>query len=182
MRPSSGEAKINGIDILKDPVKARSQIGVISHETHLYDGLTAEENLSFYGKLYGVENLEQRREDLIEKVGLTYRKKDRVGDFSRGMRQRLSIARALIHDPSVLLLDEPYTGLDQHAAKTLENLLNKFEDRVILLTTHNLERGHELCSKIAILVEGEIVYRGDRERIEFDEFREVYNRSVRENE
>lgn len=179
MKPTSGGAKINNIDVQKKPVETRKQIGVISHNTHLYDGLTAEENLLFYGRLYDIKNREKRKNNLIERVGLEYRKKDRVSDFSRGMRQRLSIARALIHDPPVLLLDEPYTGLDQAAAKTLEEILDKFEDRTILLTTHNLKRGFRLCKKLAILVKGEIVYREIKEELSLQEFKKIYYRSVK---
>ncbi|PTD93493.1 sodium ABC transporter ATP-binding protein [archaeon SCG-AAA382B04] len=182
MKPSSGEAKINNIDVLNNPVRARSQIGVISHETHLYDGLKAEENLKFYGKLYNVKNLDKRINSLIKKVGLEHREKDRVADFSRGMRQRLSISRALLHDPLVLLLDEPYTGLDQHAAETLEQILDKFEDRTILQTTHNLERGLKLCCQVAILVDGEIVYKANAEEIGFEELKQIYNQKVQQNE
>ncbi len=182
MKPSSGTAKINNVDIINEPTKTREQIGVISHKTHLYGGLTAEENLKFYGKLYGIKNPRDKSQELIDKVGLGHRRKDRVNSFSRGMKQRISIARALIHDPSVLLLDEPYTGLDQESTKTLEDILKKFKDKTILLTTHNLERGLKICEKISILVNGEIVYLKEKNKINKKEFKRIYNKKLEKND
>ncbi|NOR60198.1 MAG: ATP-binding cassette domain-containing protein, partial [Methanosarcinales archaeon] len=112
VEPSAGSISIDGFNVKDDPVEIRKRIGSISHETYLYSELTAEENLRFFGRMYGMDknHLDARVDELIEQVGLEYRSNDRVGTFSRGMKQRLSIARALIHEPSILFLDEPYTG------------------------------------------------------------------------
>ena len=125
VEPSGGSIVIDGFNVKDDPVEIRKRIGSISHETYLYGELTAEENLRFFGRMYGMDknHLDARVDELIEQVGLEYRSNNRVGTFSRGMKQRLSIARALIHKPSILFLDEPYTGLDQHASSTFESVL-----------------------------------------------------------
>ena len=107
-RPTSGEAFVAGIDVREEPDEAREHIGLISHQSMLYPDLTAEENLLLYAKLYGVEDPEARVAELLDAVGLAHRKLDLVRTFSRGMTQRVSIARALVHDPDVVFLDEPY--------------------------------------------------------------------------
>ncbi|MGC8825601.1 MAG: heme ABC exporter ATP-binding protein CcmA, partial [Anaerolineae bacterium] len=123
-RPTEGRAWINGQPLDGDTRRVRQQIGLVSHQTFLYGDLTAEENLRFYGRLYRVPALEDRIAELLERVGLYERRHDPVRTFSRGMQQRLSIARAVLHDPPVLLLDEPDTGLDQQAARMLRELLS----------------------------------------------------------
>ena len=180
MKASSGTITIGGFSLATDSEKIRRQIGVIGHQTFLYDELTAEENLRFYGKLYEVEDLNSKIETTISEVGLRLRRKDRVRTFSRGMQQRLSIARAMIHDPTFLLLDEPYTGLDQHAAGMLSDWLERLRDRnhTTLLVTHNLERGLEMADRVAVLTRGQIVYDADRSSLEVDSLRAKYSELV----
>jgi len=175
-KASSGEIEIADFSFENDSEKIRRQIGVIAHQTFLYENLTAEENLRFYGRLYDVENLPQKIETLLSEVGLELRKKDFVRTFSRGMQQRLAIARAMLHEPSILLLDEPYTGLDQHASEMLTNWLKRLRsaEQTILMVTHDLEQGMELADRIAVLVKGKLVLNQAQQEIDPKKFRQIY--------
>jgi heme exporter protein A len=128
-RPSSGTVHIGGLELAKHADGIRRYLGVVSHAPLLYDSLTAEENLRFFAGLYGMKGSEPRIRALLERVGLYSRRSDLVRTFSRGMVQRLAIARALLHDPEVLLLDEPDTGLDPQAAEMLHGLLSELSGR-----------------------------------------------------
>lgn len=176
MLPTSGKVVIAGLDTRYHRVALHRIIGVIAHDTFLYGNLTAVENLNFYGKLYNVPKLRARIDDLIARVGLRAYKNDPVHNYSRGMKQRLSVARAILHDPAVLFLDEPYTGLDQQGADDLQRLLNEFRDqrKTIVLTSHNLARGLELCSHAAILNAGELIYHENVAGIDKDDFKQIY--------
>ncbi|HEX9653524.1 MAG TPA: heme ABC exporter ATP-binding protein CcmA [bacterium] len=175
-KPSSGNVTIGKHALPNDAESVRRQIGVIGHQTFLYEDLTAEENLRFYGKLYGVADLSTRIEAIISEVGLKLRRSDRVRTFSRGMQQRLSIARAMIHDPLFLFLDEPYTGLDQHASEMLSGWLQRVRSsqRTTLMVTHDLERGLDMADRVAILNSGKIVFDEQRSRIDPKSFRDTY--------
>lgn len=179
-KPSGGKVRLGGSDNSKDAVRARRQIGVVSHQTFLYDNLTAYENLKFYGRMYDVPNLEQRITDVIDQVGLKSRLHDRVGILSRGMQQRVSIARAMIHDPPIMLLDEPETGLDQHACEMLGNLLTTFgaESRTVLMTTHDLQLGLAIGTHVMILDRGKVVFEGPKQSLDLDTLRENYFRCI----
>ncbi|WP_406662108.1 ABC transporter ATP-binding protein [Methanolobus sp. ZRKC3] len=170
IEPTKGNVIINRIDLKKKPTEIRKNIGTISHESYLYDDLTAKENLLFFGKMYGMEKaeLEKRAHELLEQVDLSHRSDDRVRPFSRGMKQRLSIARALVHNPSILFMDEPYTGLDQHAAQTFEDVLKALDkDKVTkIMISHNIERAFRLCDRVLVMDQGRIVY--DRMKDEID--------------
>lgn len=162
MSPTGGNILIDEKNVKENPLDVRRQIGVISHDTYLYESLTAFENLAFYGRMYGVKNLDERVNSLLDKVGLITRAHDRVAAYSRGMKQRLSIARAVLHEPEILLLDEPYTGLDQHASRTFEKILHELygskRQKTTIMTTHDLERGLQMCDRVVILSSGRIVY------------------------
>lgn len=175
-RPSSGKVYFNGIDLSKQPDNFRKTFGVISHLPFLYENLTAMDNLKFYGKIYGITDLQERVIEILKKVELIDRKSDFVRNYSRGMIQRLSIARALLHEPEIILLDEPYTGLDQHASYILTNILREqFENRkTIIMVTHNLSRGFDLGSKIAIMKKGEIAFFEAKENIPENELEDIY--------
>lgn len=175
-KASAGDFTISGISPQKEPEKIRRQIGVIGHQTFLYEDLTAAENLRFYGKLYDVENLTDKIEKILKNVGLGLRENDRVRTFSRGMQQRLSIARAMLHEPQLLLLDEPYTGLDQHASEMLSGWLRalRLENRTTLMVTHDLERGIDLADRVAILVRGKLIFNEPRKNIDLKNFRQIY--------
>ncbi|MFZ5640885.1 MAG: ABC transporter ATP-binding protein, partial [Bacillota bacterium] len=146
MKPSTGEIVINGFDARKEPAAISKQLGVISHQTFLYENLTARENLQFYGRMYDVPNLRDRIYEVLNQVGLEFSLNDPVRTFSRGMQQRLAIARAILHDPAVLFLDEPYTGLDPHAIQILNRVLARLnnDNRTVFMITHNFEEGLDI--------------------------------------
>lgn len=158
-RPTSGEVIICGQDIAKSGCALRRSIGFVSHHPLLYEDLSAVENLRFYGLLYSVPELEKRIEELLRLFGLRHRRHEPVRSFSRGMQQCLSLARAILHNPPLLLLDEPYTGLDHQAASLLSDFLKEAHDgsRTIIMTTCDPEKGLALCDRAVVLVEGRIV-------------------------
>ena len=160
--PTAGKIKISNEEVNDEAINLRNKIGVISHDTFLYDNLTAYENLKFYGEMYSVSNLKQRIFSVIDEVGLNFCLQDLVRTFSRGMKQRLSIARAIIHFPELLLLDEPYTGLDQHAIEMLNRVIKDLNDgqRTIILITHDFQQGLNLSDRFLILVDGQIQFEG----------------------
>ena len=181
--PTSGKIKIDGIDIKDNPIEVRKKIGVISHETYLYHELTAAENLRFFGRMYDAPQLENRIDELLKQVGLTYRKNDLVRTFSRGMKQRLSIARALIHDPPILFLDEPYTGLDQHAIATFDKILGgvNAQDKTRVLISHDIEHGISMCDRAIILTNGHIAHEMSENEIkDLLQCRAIYEKHVEE--
>ena len=174
--PSSGDIKVFGYDMDNHPAEFRKTLGIISHQTLLYHDMTAKENLEFYAGLYGVQDSNKRIKDILELMGLYERRDSRVSKFSRGMQQRLTIARALINDPSLILLDEPYNGLDQHASALLSGQLIKLHDqkRTIIMVTHNLKLGMEAATKVGILVKGKMPFLKDREAISGERFDDIY--------
>ena len=183
--PTSGTVVIKGHNVKESPCEVRRITGVISHETYLYQDLTARENLLFFGRMYGMSKnrIEQRINELIELIGLQYRLDDRVNTFSRGMKQRLSIARAVLHDPELLLLDEPYTGLDQHASAVFDKLLFdlNISDKTQIMISHDIERGTALAHRVIILYKGRIVYETAADEIEdINQFRKKYEHYVSE--
>ncbi len=178
VKPSAGSVWLDGIDIRDKSVQIRHKISLVSHQTFLYDNLTVFENLKFYGKMYDVADLEQRIREVIAWVQLESRLHDRVGTLSRGLQQRASIARAVLHNPSILFLDEPDVGLDPHASVMVRDILGSINSgsRTVVMTTHNLERGLELGDSIVILDRGKIVYQSPRNAISEANFRQIYDR------
>ena len=172
-RPTLGHVSIAGHTLPKGADEARRQIGLLSHQPLLYGDLTAEENLRFFGKMYDVPHLEARIVELLDQVDLIDRRQDRVRTFSRGMQQRLAIARALLHDPAVILLDEPFTGLDPHASDRLEEMLHLLRDgqRTVVMTIHDLERGWAMCDRALVLARGKIVYQARTSEVDVTTFR-----------
>ena len=167
---------VAGFDVLSGDTRLRREIGVISHATCLYPDLSALENLLFYAKMYGLDDPEGRASRAIDEVGLAPRRYDRVRTFSRGMQQRLTIARATLHDPSVLLLDEPFTGLDLQATNVLKSHLRELhtERRTIIMTTHDIACGLEMCDRVAIQNRGRWVSVEPVDRIDRDRFETLY--------
>ena len=160
-RPSSGTMTVAGLDVLREAEKVRPLLGVLSHRTFLYHRLTGFENLHFYGRMFGVKCLPDRIHEVLEAVALEQHARQLVGTYSRGMQQRLAIARAILHQPQLLLFDEPFTGLDQQAVLHVQSLLKKLlaADGTIIMSTHNLQRGLELCDEIVIQLQGRIAHR-----------------------
>ncbi len=181
MNPSSGRVLIDGLDLKNNAEEVRRQIGVVTHQTFLYSNLTTYENLEFYSRMYDVPNRKERIHQVVATVEMTSRLHDRVGTLSRGMQQRLSIARALLHKPAIMLLDEPETGLDQRAISMAWEALQKEGEtkRTIILTTHNLERGLELSNRLLILDRGKIVYQGSTQALDLAALKETYHYSTR---
>ena len=157
-RPSMGDVQVAGFHLPEQAAAVRSRLGVVSHQPLLYGDLTAEENLRFYGRMYSVPHLDERINRILELVGLVARRRDLVRTFSRGMQQRLAIGRAVLHDPVVLLFDEPYTGLDQEASDMLDQVLRQVASRgrTVVMTSHDLVRASELASRFDVLSHGTI--------------------------
>jgi heme exporter protein A len=176
-RPSAGQVLVGGCDLTRDPMRARHMIGLVSHRTLLYDDLSGEQNLLFYAQLYDVARPKMRVEELLRQMGLWGRQRDPVSTYSRGMQQRLAIARALLHNPPILLLDEPDTGLDHHAAMTLGALLRQTDlgQRTVLMTTHNLEYAAAWGERAVILVNGRIVFQVNRSETDLATLRAQYD-------
>ncbi len=163
--PTSGSATILGLDVVRDAREVRRQIGyVFGGDRGLYERLSALDNLRYFAELYAVPARDQRARigELLELVGLTGREKERVEGFSRGMRQRLHIARGLLHDPALLFLDEPSIGIDPVGARELRQTIAGLRDqgKTILLTTHYMFEADELCDRIAVISTGELVAQG----------------------
>lgn len=177
---TSGTLTIGGFSLGKESHEIRKRIGIIAHQTLLYDNLTAEENLLFYAKLYGLKKPIDTIHASLDEVGLLARKDTYVRTFSRGMQQRLSIARAMLHNPEILFLDEPYTGLDKHAAEMLSGWLRRLKNsqNTILMVTHNLEAGLEMADRVAVLIKGKLVYDKYRSEIQATSFRTQYDQLV----
>jgi len=181
--PSQGKILINGTISEQDRLKIRRQIGFIGHQSFLYNNLTAEENLEFYARMYQLADMKCRIAEMLKKVGLGARKDDFVRNFSRGMQQRLSIARALLPDPKIVLLDEPFSGLDQSAIDNFVELFTSLisPERIIIMTTHNLQLGLQLSSHFAILSKGKIVQQASTDGFDIHQFKQLYRKLTEEN-
>ena len=159
-RPDEGAIRVAGLDLARLGQRVRRFIGVVTHDSLLYDELTGYENLLFVGRMFALDRLQDRIASVAEQLGVTDRLHRRVGTLSHGLRKRLTIARALLHDPLVLLMDEPESGLDQQALAMLDAIIGDRTRplRTVLMTTHNLERGLSLGHRLAILAGGTIAY------------------------
>jgi len=159
MKPTTGSLSIAGIDPRRAPASARGRIGLLSHHTLLYDDLSARENLVFFARLHGLADPVERARTLLDEVGLADRADEPVRGFSRGMQQRVALARALIHDPSLLLLDEPSSGLDARAAARLRAALRDAASRgaTWVIATHDVDEGLDLCPRWIALLRGRVI-------------------------
>ncbi len=157
-RPSLGIVSVAGYELPKEAAEVRRRLGVVSHQPLLYVDLTATENLTFYGRMYNLPDLSTRIEEVLEMVGLIKRRNDLVRTYSRGMQQRLAIGRAVLHDPDVMLFDEPYTGLDQDASAMLDDVLRTVaaRGRTVVMTSHDLARTEDLATRFDVLSRGKI--------------------------
>lgn len=175
-RPNDGQVRLFGHEVASSGAALRRRIGVVSHRSFLYGALTARQNLTFYARMFDVADPDHRVTEILETMGLAHRAHDPVGGFSRGLEQRCAIARALLHDPDLLLFDEPFTGLDPEAADRLLELLHSLHDsqRTVLLTSHDLGRGAEMADQVAILAAGRLTYQGNRGEVEAADIAELY--------
>ncbi|MDE2888817.1 MAG: ABC transporter ATP-binding protein [Gemmatimonadota bacterium] len=179
-KPTHGRIFIRGVDVRKEPERVRADIGLISHQTLLYEDLTAGENLRFYGCLYGLDDLKERVRQALAEVGLSGREHDRVRGFSRGMKQRLAVARATLHGPTILLLDEPFAGLDAAACGMLSERLHQIrrEGRTVILVTHDLRRCLDLADRFAILNRGRLVETGETRGLSNESLKRRYKNAT----
>ena len=180
MCPDEGQVLLDGNVVVGSERQWRKEFGLVPHQTMLYDRLTAVENLSFYSKLFSLEDSERRIRDALEGLKIKEVADQPVGSLSRGFQQRIALARALLHDPKILLLDEPYIGLDLYASRLLRDLISQLKDgeRTVVLVTHNFGQGLELADRIAIQVSGQFIFTGSSDGVELTEFEEFYCRKI----
>jgi len=179
-RPSLGEVSVAGYSLPDQAAAVRARLGVVAHLPLLYGDLTAEENLRFFGHMYGVSNIEARITEVLEMVGLASRRRDLVRTFSRGLQQRLAIGRAVFHDPDVMLFDEPYTGLDQDASAMLDDVLRSVaaKGRTVVMTSHDLIRAEELATRFDILSRGVITASATRKQLGKSNLLSLYKKAL----
>ena len=175
-RPSSGSVRVFDHDTRRAPAELRRRIGLVTHRSLLYASLSAHENVSFFARMFGVPQPRERAAERLTQLGLEHRMHDPVHTYSRGMEQRCAIARALVHDPDVLLLDEPFSGLDPDARARLHDLLTPGTDRrrTVILTSHDLSHGADLADRIAILARGRLAFDAPVAEIASGTIAEVY--------
>ena len=180
MCPDEGQVLLDGNVVVGSERQWRKEVGLVTHQTMLYDRLTAVENLSFYSKLFSLEDSERRIRDALEGLKIKEVADQPVGSLSRGFQQRIALASALLHDPKILLLDEPYIGLDLYASRLLRDLISKLKDgeRTVGLVPHNFGQGLELADRIAIQVSGQFIFTGPSDGVELTEFEEFYCRKI----
>lgn len=179
-RPTLGQVRVAGYSLPDQAAAVRRRLGVVSHLPLLYGDLTAEENLQFYGRMYGVPNLNARIAEVLEMVGLSARRHDLVRTFSRGMQQRLAIGRAVLHDPDVMLFDEPYTGLDQDACAMLDAVLRNVAaaGRTVVMTSHDLARAEDLATRFDVLSRGLIAASASRAELQHTNLLTFYRQAL----
>ena len=179
-RPSLGEVNIAGYKLPDQASQVRARLGVVSHLPLLYGDLSAEENLQFYARLYGIINIQLRITEVLEMIGLETRRRDLVRTFSRGMQQRLAIGRAILHDPDVMLFDEPYTGLDQDASSVLDDILQNVagQGRTVVITSHDLSRVEALATRFDILSRGVIAASTTRKQLKKSNLLTFYKQAL----
>lgn len=179
LTPSSGSANVLGFDPVVDGARLRRQTGVLTETPSLDDRLSARDTLTIFAEIFGVapNKVNTRVDGLLEQFGLSDRAKERVGGFSKGMKQRLAIARTILHDPELIFLDEPTGGLDPVATRDVHNLIRRLsrdEQRTVILCTHNLVEAQKLCHRVAVLAKGKVLASGTT-----GELRARYSRSQR---
>lgn len=179
-RQTFGEVRVAGYSLPNQSAAVRRRLGVVSHLPLLYGDLSAEENLQFYGRMYAVEGLDRRIGEVLDLIGLSLRRRDLVRTFSRGMQQRLAIGRAILHDPEVLLLDEPHTGLDQDACDMLDSVLRQVASRgrTVVMTSHDLARVEDLASRFDVLARGKILASAQSSSLPKDGLLAFYRQSL----
>jgi heme ABC exporter ATP-binding subunit CcmA len=180
-KPGAGNVRIGGWDIEREAQQVRHLVGFVGHQPYIYEDLTALENLLFFGRMYKVKQARERAAELLIRVGLTKRAGERAGAFSRGQLQRLALARAMLHSPQLLLLDEPDAGLDEEGHELLESLLREHTERhgTTLFTTHNVERALKFSDRIGVLGGGRVAYQQETGALEPGSVRLAYQEVLR---
>ncbi|MFN4218279.1 MAG: ATP-binding cassette domain-containing protein [Candidatus Bipolaricaulia bacterium] len=175
LAPTAGHALVAGVDVCAEPQRVRALVGILTEHPGLYEKLSAWHNLKFYGDLYDLPNAETQIEKYLNLLGLWERRFEPAGTFSKGMKQKLAIARALLHEPKVLFLDEPTSGLDPESAKTVRDFIAQLasEKRTIFLCTHNLYEAEQLCTRIG-LIKQRLIRVGSPQQLK----RELYGRQI----
>ena len=170
LKPTSGRVFVMGYEMPREALKARKHIGLLPQESDIYDALTGRENLEYFGRLYGLDGpeLKKRVDEVLALVGLTERADDRAGEYSGGMKRRLMVARAIIHDPDIVILDEPTMGLDVFAVRRIRRLIRRLAEggRTVILTTNDLEDAERTCDRVAIIDRGRLVALGTIRELE----------------
>ncbi len=181
IKPSAGTIRVLGLDSVHDAMRLRHAVGFLAHQPYLYEELTALENLLFFARLYAIEGARERAQDLLQRVGMAKRMHERARSLSRGQLQRVAWARTLLHDPHLLLLDEPETGLDQEGHELIDTLLAEHHARggSVLFTTHQFERAVGLSDSVALLSAGRVVYQKSSSEVSVDELQRVYREVAR---
>lgn len=176
IRSYRGEVSLFGIPLRDADDALRSRVGLVSHESLLYGDLSARDNLVFYGRLYGLAEPATRAAQMLVDMDLETKAASPVRELSRGMKQRLALARAFLHEPELLLLDEPFTGLDERAAEILDGRIGRFaaEGGTVIMATHNVERGWKHARRVAVLDRGNLVFESSVDEMSYDEFRQKY--------
>lgn len=177
LKPNSGRVLYGQKDIHELNQEFLYKLGFLSHDIALYNNLTAQENLLFWGKLYKIDQINQRIEEVLNSVKLEEYKNKFVKEYSRGMKQRLAIAKVLIHNPEIILWDEPFTGIDLTTTEVINKILINLKNkgRLILLSTHDLQSGYNLADNIFIINKGNIIYQNSKSLISFSELRNFFN-------
>lgn len=180
-RPGAGTVCVEGIDITHDAQRVRHLVGFVAHSPYLYEELTALENLLFFARMYAVAHAQERAQKLLQRVGLAKRAQERAGALSRGQAQRLAWARALLHEPHLLLLDEADTGLDQEGYELIEALLKEHtvQGGSTIFTTHTLERALQLNDSIIMLRKGRVAYQQRAQSLTLEEIQQAYREVAR---
>ena len=188
--PTKGEIMVNGLDVVKHAAKVRRQIGFLSSETGLYDRFTPRETILFFGRINGMEDkiIEKRMAEIFQNLDMEDFQDVRVNKLSTGMKQKLSIARSIIHNPPVLILDEPTVGLDIITAKTVIEYVKSFRDqgKCIIYSTHIMREAEKLCDRIAIIHQGNLIAQGTLEELKknslFDDLEEIFFELINQGE
>ncbi|GAB6930283.1 ABC transporter ATP-binding protein [Paenibacillus sp. JCM 10914] len=171
LKPTSGDVRLHGKSVIQQPQAIRKVLGVVPQEIALYEELTAYENLKFFGRVYGLKGkeLEQKIQELLEMVGLRDRQKELIKTYSGGMKRRINIVAALLHEPQIVIMDEPTVGIDpqsrNHILETVR-LLNRVQGTTVLYTSHYMEEVEQLCQRMYIMDHGQIIAAGTREELQ----------------
>jgi heme exporter protein A len=176
IRSYEGDISLLGRNLRKGDENARRAVGLMSHDTYLYYDLSTEDNLRFYARLYAVGDVGRRVRELLKRFDLEAKAKSPARELSRGMKQRLSLARVFLHEPRLLLLDEPFTGLDEPGCETLSRMIDDFvgSGGSAVGTTHDLDRGLEVATRVAVLERGSVAFEADARGLDRDSFRATY--------